>query len=308
LAIVGVVVVLVVVGSLVALRKKSGAPAGAIVSRQMMKSVAPGAAAPEAAGMGEVSASIASDQEAEGGQAASSLLSKAEAAMPRREIIYTGDMQVEVDDVEAAARQVAATAVSAGGWVSDQKFVKDSEGRGTATVILRLPAARFGPVHDAMLKLGEVIRDSTSSQDVGKEFVDLESRLTNLRREETVIAALFDREGKIEAVLQVERELARVRGQIEQIQGQLRYLKDQVGFSTLTVTLRPKRPAIERKMESWNLGYHLLRAWRALVAIARGLTYAVIYTVIVAGPFVLIAWLVWWAIRAARRRRPPAAG
>jgi len=308
IALAAAVILLVLFGPWLMFAKKTGGPIIGAIESSGTKAMAPGAPAPEAEPMAQDRHATAPDQEAAGGEAASTLLSKAEAAMPRREIIYTGEMQVEVEDVEATARQVAAAGVSVGGWVSDEKFVKDSEGRGTATVILRLPAARFAPVHDAMLKLGEVIRDSTSSQDVGKEFVDLESRLTNLRREETVIAALFDREGRIEAVLQVERELARVRGEIEQIQGQLRYLKDQVGFSTLTVTLTPKRPAIERKMESWNLGYHLLRAWRALVAVARGLTYVVIYTVVVAGPFALIAWLVWLAIRAARRRRPPAAG
>ena len=106
----------------------------------------------------------------------------------------------------------------------------------------------------------------------------------------------------------MERELARVRGEIEQIQGELRYLKDQVAFSTITVTLVPTRPAIERNMERWNLGYHVLRAWRALVAVARALTYFVLYTVIVVGPFVLLAWIIWRIARAARRRRAPNTG
>ncbi len=240
------------------------------------------------------------------GQAPGAALATAEAAMPRQEIIYTGDLRVEVNDVAVAASQVEKTVAEAGGRSSDRQMSTDAEGHRTATITLRFPAAKFTPVHDALLKLGDVISDRVQSQDVGKQFVDLEARLKNSEREETVVAALFSREGKIGDVLQVERELARVRGEIEQVQGQLRYLKDQVAFSTLTVTLAPKRPAIERKMESWNLGYHVLRAWRALVTVARGLTYFVIYTVIVVGPFLLLAWIVWRIVRAARRRTPKA--
>jgi hypothetical protein len=87
----------------------------------------------------------------------------------------------------------------------------------------------------------------------------------------------------------------------------LRYLKDQVAFSTLSVALSPRRPEIERRMERWNLGYHVLRAWRGLLAVTRMLTYVVLYTVVVAGPFALVAWLIWRMVRSRKRRGGPAA-
>jgi hypothetical protein len=301
-----VVVVAVLAGaSWLVSSKKMASP-----ERAVMSPAPPPGAPAEVAGEGEMvdRSGDASAGSAGGGRAPGASLATAEAAMPRQEIIYTGDMRVEVDDVAAAASQVEKTVSEAGGRASDRQMNTDAEGHRTATIAARFPAAKFTAVHDALLKLGDVISDRVQSQDVGKQFVDLEARLKNLVREETVVAGLFSREGKIGDVLQVERELARVRGEIEQIQGELRYLKDQVAYSTLTVTLAPKRPAIERKMESWNLGYHVLRAWRALVAVARALTYFVIYTVIVVGPFVLLAWIVGRIVRAARRRRAAKAG
>ena len=246
---------------------------------------------------------MSSTQDAGRGAAAGAFLATAQAALPRREIIYTGEMTVEVDDVEAAARQVEKTVLAAGGWVAARQLNTDSEGHRTATIEIRVPAASFMDIHDALRKIGEIIHDAIQSQDVGKEFVDLEARLRNLEREETVIAGLFDRKGKIAEVLEVERELARVRGEIEQIRGHLRYLMDQVANSALKVKLAPKRPAIERKMESWNLGYHVLRAWRTLVAVARAITYFVIYAIVVVIPLALFVWGTWKGVRAVNRRR-----
>lgn len=229
-------------------------------------------------------------------------LATAEAAMPRREIIYVGEMTIEVDDVEAASGRLDQALQASAGWVSSRQLNTDSEGHRTAVVEIRVPAASFNGIHEAVKKFGEVVHDVVQSRDVGREFVDLEARLRNLEREETVIVGLFDRRGKISEVLEVERELARVRGEIEQIQGQLRYLRDQVGYSTLRITLAPKRPAIERKMESWNLGYHVLRAWRLLVSVVRAFTHLFIYTLVVVLPLAAIAWAIWRGVRYLNRK------
>lgn len=219
----------------------------------------------------------------------------------RAEIIYTGEMTIELDNVGKAVERVTRMARVAGGWVSATTHTSPGEGVAETRLTLRVPAPRFAAVHDSLAMLGDVVLESTRSQDVGREFVDLEARLANSKREEEVIAALFKREGKIGDVLQVERELARVRGEIEQCEGQLRFLKDQVAFSTLSLRLMSRRPEIERKVAGWHLGFHVLRAWHMLVAVARALTYAAIYGAIVLGPLGLLAFVV-LRILAARRR------
>lgn len=233
--------------------------------------------------------------------ASAAALPQAEAAASRQEIIYTGEMTIELDDVARSVERVSRMARAAGGWVSATTHASSGEGVAETRLTLRIPASRFSAVHDSLALLGDLVYEATQSQDVGREFVDLEARLANSKREEEVIAALYKREGKIGDVLQVERELARVRGDIEQSEGQLRFLRDQVAFSTLTIRLMAKRPVLERKVAGWSLGYHVLRAWRVLVGIARVLTYGVIYGAIVLGPLALLAWAAMRIVVARRR-------
>ena len=87
----------------------------------------------------------------------------------------------------------------------------------------------------------------------------------------------------------------------EQIEGQLRYLHHQVSFSTLAITLAPKRPAIQSKVESWSLGYHAVRAARILLGTARLMATALLYVAIVIGPFALVIGLGLVLHRARRR-------
>jgi len=221
----------------------------------------------------------------------------------RHEIIYTGEMRVEVEDVQAAVRQVEKTVAGAGGWVSNHQFDTDAQGARRAVVEVRIPTAAFGATRDALHAIGDVDHDAVQSQDVGRQLVDLEARLRNLQREESVISALFDRKGKMGEVLEVEHELARVRGEIEAVQGQLRYLNEQVSYSTLSLTLEPKRPAIEHKIASWNLGYHVIRAWKLLATATRMFVTSIIYVTILALPILVLGWATWRALHVFGLRR-----
>jgi hypothetical protein len=231
------------------------------------------------------------------------VLATAEASTIRQQIIYTGEMSLEVNDVESAAKQLETIVSGAGGWLSSRTINADAEGRRAATLVIRIPSAQFSAVHESLGKLGEVGRDAIQSRDVGKDFVDLEARRRNLGREESVITDLFQRKGKIGDVLQVERELARVRGEMEQIEGELRYLTNQVAYSTLCVTIAPQRPVTPTHTQSWSLGYHATRASRTLFGLARAITTAAVYLLIVGGPLALVAWMIAGSARAIARRR-----
>jgi hypothetical protein len=233
--------------------------------------------------------------------AAPGAFATAEASITRQ-LITTGQVSLAVDDVAAATKTLESVVTEAGGWIANRESSTDAEGRRSASLMIRLPSARFGAVHDGLARLGDVTQDALHTEDAGKEFVDLEARRGNLLREEVVIRELFERKGKIGDVLEVERELARVRGEIEQIEGQLRYLRNQVSYSTLAITLSPKMPALRSKVESWGLGYHAMRAARMLFAACRSVVTALLYVAIVIGPFALLVTGVALVVRRARRR------
>src|SRR5690606_21053843 len=86
---------------------------------------------------------------------------------------------------------------------------------------------------------------SAHAQEVTEDFVDLEARIANARRlEERLIALLQSSTGKLPDIMQAERELARVRTEIELHEGRLRRLKDRVSFGTMRIDLHEPKPLV----------------------------------------------------------------
>jgi hypothetical protein len=166
-----------------------------------------------------------------------------EAAKPaaQRRIIHTATLELLVEDIEKARQELL-------GLVEESKgFVAGSEAGGTPGAprtgrwTVRVPAAGFAVFLEAAARLGEALHSRTDTQDVTEQFVDLEARLKNKRiEEERLQQHLKTSTGKLEDVLAVERELSRVRGEIEQAQGRLQKLADLTELSTVTVTLRER--------------------------------------------------------------------
>src|SRR5205085_6052703 len=96
--------------------------------------------------------------------------------------------------------------------------------------------------------LGKVTTETSGSQDVTDEYVDLGANLRNLQASETAILKLMDKATQIQDVLALQRELTNVRGQIERIQGRKTYLERRTDMATITVALRlpapPPSPAL----------------------------------------------------------------
>jgi hypothetical protein len=162
-----------------------------------------------------------------------------------RKIIRTGSISVVVDTYDAARETVEALVKGAGGYV-DSTRVSHSEGRvSSASIVLRIPASSFGDLMPKLRALGEVTDESTDSADITAEYVDQTARLEAARAlEKRLLELAANRTGTVADVLEVERELARVRGEIEHYEGMIRMWDDQVSMSTLTISLATKAPEI----------------------------------------------------------------
>ena len=105
---------------------------------------------------------------------------------------------------------------------SDQCSLTASSARNMAW---RIPVDQFHAFVSAVGRLGEVRQNHIGSQDVTEEYFDLEARIRNKREEEKrLIKHLADSTGKLDDILAVEKELSRVRGEVEQMEGRLRFL------------------------------------------------------------------------------------
>src|SRR3954454_17472699 len=124
-----------------------------------------------------------------------------------------------------------------GGYLSETNSVSYSQQQRQATWKVRVPVDRFDGFLAEVTRLGELQKRHVDSQDVTQEYYDLDARIANKQEEEKrLLKHLADSTGKLEDILAVERELSRVRGEIEQMQGRLRYLTSLSALSTVTIT------------------------------------------------------------------------
>ena len=155
-----------------------------------------------------------------------------------RQIISQASLSVEVEDVAGAVAQVRTIAESRGGFVS-QLATTGTPGRQRSDLTVRVPQGEFFDTLESIKRLGKVWSENAGSEDVTEQFIDLEARLRSALREEQSLLSLLERADTVSNVLTIERELARVRSEIERLQGQLNYLSRRVDLATISVALFP---------------------------------------------------------------------
>ncbi len=228
-------------------------------------------------------------------------------SMPPAMIIRTGTASVEVDSLEAGIAAVRALAARLGGYVANTSTQAGSAQVHSATLQLRFPAARFDDALAALRPIGRLESSSVEAEDVGEEYVDVGARVANARRlEQRLVQILATRTGKLSDVLAVERELARVRGEIDRHEGRLRYLRAHSATSTLTVTVHEPLPIVGQQGSGGVMAESFRQAWRNFVNFVAGFI-AALGTLI---PLAVLLGVAGYAgVRVTRRvKRPVAAG
>lgn len=187
-------------------------------------------------------------------------------------IIRTGQAGVEIDSLEIAIAQVRALAQRVGGFIANTQMQLGQEQFRSAMLEIKVPAARFDELLAGLQPLGKVEFINVSAQDVGEEFTDISARVANGRKlEGRLIELLATRTGKLSDVLEIERELARVREEIERMEGRLRYLKAHAATSTLSLTVHEKSPIVGEQGSGGVLGEAFAQAWRNFINFVAGL-------------------------------------
>ena len=123
-----------------------------------------------------------------------------------------------------------------------------------ADLTLQVRSSSAEPRLSDLRALGKVTTESSGSQDVTEEYVDLGSNLRNLQASETAILKLMDKATQIQDVLALQRELTNVRGQIERIQGRKTYLERRSDMATITLSLRLPPVETTPTPHRWSLG------------------------------------------------------
>jgi type IV secretory pathway VirB2 component (pilin) len=214
-------------------------------------------------------------------------------------VIRTGQAFIEVEKVDAASLKIRQLAAQVGGYITNSSVSGGRDQIRQATFELKIPAPKYDQAADLLPTIGKVETLNSTAQDVGEEFVDVTARVTNSRRlEERLISLLANRTGKLDEVLRVERELARVREEIERYEGRLRYLSARVALSTLTITVHEPAPILGNSPGENPIAAALRRAWKNFITVIAG-SIAALGVVI---PLLLLGLAGWLGYRRWKRR------
>jgi hypothetical protein len=242
-----------------------------------------------------------------------------------RRVIRRAALELHSADTRSAYEQIVRMVETVGGFVADATVFPTSgeDEQPQVSLVLRVPEGHLNSAMTAIKAAAdEVVSESRGAEDVTEQFIDLEARLTNHRALEVELRALLEEvreqeNADPEKLLRVFNEVSRVRGEIEQMQGQLNHLTDLTELATLSVGITPTPLAVPIVDEPWAPAEVARDSLRNLVAGLRGIADWIIafslfqlpILLLSLGPLALLGYLIY---RRFRRREPtgpaPAAG
>ncbi len=219
-------------------------------------------------------------------------------------VIKTGRLSIRLghDGLAKSIDRAQQVVDSYGGFISSSNI--SSGKHETSTIVLRVPAGRF----DAAMRqlrapgLGAVRSEQVSGEDVGQQLVDLSARARNLRAQSRALIRLMNQAVTVSDTIKIQNELFDIQGQIEELDGRLRYLHDQADMSTITMLLDQPAAAHHGAGHATAIGAALRRSWQR----ATDVVTAVIVGAGVVIPVALLALVALlagsWLLPVVRRR------
>lgn len=228
-------------------------------------------------------------------------------ALPDRKVIRTAEIRIQLDDVAAGSKAADSIATALSGLVASSHISQGDRGETESQLTIRVPTVRFADALAALRTLGRVRVDNTNAEDVTRAYSDLEIRLAVKRDLVNRLRALLaTRTAKLSDIIEVERELGRAITELEQMEGERRYLDNQVSMSTIQASFFHAPVAGPGSF----LDPILVAIRQSVAVLGRSIAALISWTVFVI-PWVVIAVVGWHVARFARRRytasREPAA-
>ena len=208
-------------------------------------------------------------------------------AVTEKKIIKNGNLTLKVDSTDEADQKITEVAKNNNGEVLSSNFYQTANNVKSGAITIKVPVANFEKTFAEIKKIASlVVRESTSGQDVTEEYIDLQAQLKNRQAEEQSFVKILDQAQKIQDVLDVTAQLARVRGNIEQLQGRIKYLESQTDMSTISINL--SEDSSITVIDSWRPGQVVKDSFNALVKSLQGFIDFLIKFFIVILPMLVI--------------------
>ena len=145
-----------------------------------------------------------------------------------RKIIYNAQLVLVVDDFEVTESAIHLHLQSVKGWLQSSR---------NSYYRMRVPAENLNQFVKALYELGVVKSKIFESNDVTEQFLDVELRLNNAEKALERLRELYNKAKAVKDILLIEKEITRLSMQIESFKGKLKFWKNQVAYSTVTLNL-----------------------------------------------------------------------
>jgi hypothetical protein len=159
-------------------------------------------------------------------------------------IIYNANIEVIVKDLKAAKGLLKSAIGKSGGFIASDEVREQTGETRSGHWRIRVPTEQFETLREAILEIGEPVQNKADSEDVTDQYFDLEGRIKNKKTEQEAIRRYLEDKkitAKLEEIVAVERELSRISGELEQLEGTMRRLQDRTSLATIDVTFREIR-------------------------------------------------------------------
>ena len=218
-----------------------------------------------------------------------------------KKVIKNGNLTLKVDKVDGVIGEIEKIAKDNGGDLFSSNFFQNSQAQKSGTLSVKVPVANFEKTFSELKKVGNVVvRESTSGQDVTREYQDLESQIKNKQAEEQAYQKILAQAQKVSDILEVTGALSRARGEIESLQGTLRYLAAQTDLATITLNLSEDTNIT--LSDSWRPLQVAKNAVRSLlVKVQNFVDFIIIFLITFIPTFLLYLLLAWGVYKLGRR-------
>ena len=211
----------------------------------------------------------------------------------QRKLIKEGQVEYETDQIDAARQTVFAAVEKHKGYISSDNEFK-SPGRTSNTLVIRVPADNFDNLlREATANVKKFDAREVNVKDVTEEFLDIQARLKTKKELEARFLELLKKANTVTEVLEIEKQIAALRSDIESVEGRLKYLENQVSLSTLTMTFYESTPVYTEFSKEFKEGFR--NGWDNLI------WFFVLLTNI--WPFILLGLLLLIGLSAYRKQK-----
>ncbi|MBS4174876.1 DUF4349 domain-containing protein [Bacillus sp. FJAT-49736] len=220
-----------------------------------------------------------------------------------RKVIYNADLEMEVKHLSKIQDQIKEMVAQMGGYIVQQRVIQGSRERQDSYLTVRVPQEHFQEFLNKIKPLGvKVDNQNIDGKDVTEEYVDLQSRLKSKKLAEKRLIQFMNEAKDTKTLLEISNELSRVQEEVETLEGQIKYINNQVDLSTISINLYENKvivPGLENnQLNTWEkTKKQFMKSINFLISFLSGLIVFIIGNLPVILLLGVIAFIVFWIWR-----------